>query len=200
MGRKIAPVYEKLRRDAGDLEGQINSTVSLLKVLETDIDRHKLRAPVDGRVGDVVTLPIGSVLHEGEQLGVVVPEERIEGRCRFFARSTGAGARGASGPASNSTPFCFRFFFFRFFFFFFFFFFWFSLVLLGTAGCHSSDTAAEEAVRNAKKALVGYLEALQKNGESIPEGDHPGRGIARRFTVNLPAPVSSTACPRAQRP
>jgi multidrug resistance efflux pump len=70
--------YEKLRRDAGDLEGQINSTVSLLKVLETDIDQHKLRAPVDGRVGDVVTLPIGAVLHEGEQLGVVVPESELK--------------------------------------------------------------------------------------------------------------------------
>ena len=70
--------YEKLRRDADDLEGQINSTVSLLKVLETDIERHKLRAPASGRVGDVVTLPVGAVLHEGERLGVVVPESELK--------------------------------------------------------------------------------------------------------------------------
>jgi multidrug resistance efflux pump len=70
--------YEKLRRDADDLEGQINSAVSLLMVLETDIERHKLRAPASGRVGDAVPLPIGSVLHEGERLGVVVPEGELK--------------------------------------------------------------------------------------------------------------------------
>lgn len=70
--------YEKLRRDADDLDGQIKSTVSLLKVLEIDIERHKLRAPASGRVGDAVPLPIGSVLHEGERLGVVVPEGELQ--------------------------------------------------------------------------------------------------------------------------
>jgi multidrug resistance efflux pump len=70
--------YEKLRRDAVNLEGQINSTASLLKVLENDIERHKLRAPASGRVGDVLTLPIGAVLHDGERLGVVVPEGELK--------------------------------------------------------------------------------------------------------------------------
>ena len=70
--------YERLRRDVVNLEGQINSTSSLLKVLENDIERHKLRAPASGRVGDVVTLPIGAVLHDGERLGVVVPEGELK--------------------------------------------------------------------------------------------------------------------------
>ena len=70
--------FEKLRRDADDLEGQINSTVSLLKVLETEIERHKVRAPASGRVGDVVPLPIGAVLRAGERLGVVVPESGLK--------------------------------------------------------------------------------------------------------------------------
>jgi membrane fusion protein (multidrug efflux system) len=70
--------FEKLHRDAEDLEGQINSTVSLLKVLETDIERHQVRAPASGRVGDVVPLPIGAVLHAGERLGVVVPESGLK--------------------------------------------------------------------------------------------------------------------------
>jgi membrane fusion protein (multidrug efflux system) len=69
---------EKLHRDADDLEGQINSTVCLLKVLETEIERHKVRAPANGRVGDVVTLPIGAVLNAGERLGVVVPESELK--------------------------------------------------------------------------------------------------------------------------
>ena len=32
-------------------------------------------------------------------------------------------------------------------------------------GCHSWGASYEEAVKNAEEALLGYLEALQKNGE-----------------------------------
>ena len=35
-------------------------------------------------------------------------------------------------------------------------------------GCHTWGETYEEAVKNAEEALVGYLEALQKNGEKIP--------------------------------
>ncbi len=34
-------------------------------------------------------------------------------------------------------------------------------------GCHSWGASYEEAVKNAEEALLGYLEALQKNGEAI---------------------------------
>jgi predicted RNase H-like HicB family nuclease len=34
-------------------------------------------------------------------------------------------------------------------------------------GCHTWGETYEEAVKNAEEALVGYLEALQKNGEKI---------------------------------
>ena len=66
--------YERLRREADDLDGQIHSTIFLLKALETAVERHKLRAPTSGRMGDVVTLPIGAMVHEGERLGMIVPE------------------------------------------------------------------------------------------------------------------------------
>jgi antitoxin HicB len=36
-------------------------------------------------------------------------------------------------------------------------------------GCHSWGATYEEAVKNAEEALIGYIEALQHNGESIPE-------------------------------
>ena len=39
-------------------------------------------------------------------------------------------------------------------------------------GCHSWGTTYEDAVRNAEEALIGYLEALQKNGET-PPGQRP---------------------------
>ncbi len=53
------------------------------------------------------------------------------------------------------------------------------------SGCHSWGTTYEEAVKNAEEALVGYLEALQKNGESIPEGDHPLGEASMGVFVNL---------------
>ena len=89
--------YEKLRRDAENLEGQINSTVSLLRVLETNIEQHKLRAPVDGRVGQVVTLPTGAVLKEGEQLGVVLPESGLKIVADFLPVALGRVREGQAG-------------------------------------------------------------------------------------------------------
>ena len=40
-------------------------------------------------------------------------------------------------------------------------------------GCHTWGGSYEEAVRNAEEALVGYLEALQKNGEDVPVANPP---------------------------
>jgi antitoxin HicB len=53
-------------------------------------------------------------------------------------------------------------------------------------GCHSWGSTYEEAIKNAEEALVGYLEALQKAGESIPEGDHPSGAVSLGVFVNLP--------------
>jgi predicted RNase H-like HicB family nuclease len=54
-------------------------------------------------------------------------------------------------------------------------------------GCHTWGETYEEAVKNAEEALVGYLEALQKNGEKIPEEDHPAAGVSLGVVVNFPA-------------
>jgi len=56
-------------------------------------------------------------------------------------------------------------------------------------GCHSWGTTYEEAVKNSEEALIGFLEALQKNGESIPEGDQPVEEVSLGVFVNLPAQV-----------
>jgi antitoxin HicB len=54
-------------------------------------------------------------------------------------------------------------------------------------GCHTWGTTYEEAVKNAEEVLIGYLEALQKNGEAIPEEDHPAGEVSLGVFVNLPA-------------
>ena len=56
-------------------------------------------------------------------------------------------------------------------------------------GCHTWGESYEQAVRNAEEVLVGYLEALQKNGERIPQEDHPPGAVSLGVVVNLPEPV-----------
>lgn len=53
-------------------------------------------------------------------------------------------------------------------------------------GCHSWGATYEEAVKNAEEALLGYLEALQKNGETIPQEDHLAGEVSLGVVVNLP--------------
>lgn len=53
-------------------------------------------------------------------------------------------------------------------------------------GCHTWGTSYEEAVKNAEEVLIGHLEALQKNGESIPEEDRPAGDVSLGVVVNLP--------------
>ena len=56
-------------------------------------------------------------------------------------------------------------------------------------GCHTWGSTYEEAVKNAEEALIGYLEALQKNGEKIPQEDHPSGAVSLGLVINLPALV-----------
>jgi antitoxin HicB len=53
-------------------------------------------------------------------------------------------------------------------------------------GCHTWGDSYEQAVKNAEEALLGYLEALQKNGETIPQEDHPSGAVSLGLVVNLP--------------
>jgi antitoxin HicB len=53
-------------------------------------------------------------------------------------------------------------------------------------GCHTWGASYEEAVKNAEEALLGYLEALQKNGEAIPQEDHLTGEVSLGVVVSLP--------------
>jgi antitoxin HicB len=56
-------------------------------------------------------------------------------------------------------------------------------------GCHTWGTTYEEAVKNAEEALLGYLEALQKNGEQIPQESQPAGEVSLGVFVTLPEHV-----------
>ena len=56
-------------------------------------------------------------------------------------------------------------------------------------GCHSWGSTFEEAVRNAEEALLGFIEALRKNGEPIPIEPYPSEDVSLGVTVKVPEPA-----------
>jgi antitoxin HicB len=52
-------------------------------------------------------------------------------------------------------------------------------------GCHTWGATYEEAVRNAEEALIGYLEALHRNGEELPT-DRSSEEVSLGVTVRTP--------------
>jgi multidrug resistance efflux pump len=65
---------EELRRDLAALEGEHTASDAIITQLENEIDRHRVRAPIRGRVGDVVPLPVGAHVAEGQRLATIVPD------------------------------------------------------------------------------------------------------------------------------
>ncbi|MCC6747178.1 MAG: HlyD family efflux transporter periplasmic adaptor subunit [Deltaproteobacteria bacterium] len=65
---------QRLRRHAAALEGAAASARASMDRLSHEIERRRVRAPVDGRLGEVATLRVGAVLREGERVGVVLPD------------------------------------------------------------------------------------------------------------------------------
>jgi predicted RNase H-like HicB family nuclease len=56
-------------------------------------------------------------------------------------------------------------------------------------GCHTWGDTYEEAVKNAEEALLGYIEALRKNGEEIPLEELPSKEVSLGVVVQLPEPA-----------
>jgi predicted RNase H-like HicB family nuclease len=53
-------------------------------------------------------------------------------------------------------------------------------------GCHTWGETYEDAVKNAEEVLLGYLEALRKNGEAIPFEEYSSAEVSLGVMVNLP--------------
>ena len=65
-------------------------------------------------------------------------------------------------------------------------------------GCHTWGHTYEEAVSRASEALVGQIEALQKNGEAIPQEEERSP-VSLGLVIDVPMLVSATGCRRARR-
>src|SRR5438552_15662348 len=64
-------------------------------------------------------------------------------------------------------------------------------------GCHTSGRTYEAAVKHAEEALIGFLEALQMNGEDIPAhlAASSNLSISASFRKFLPHSCASVVSP-----
>jgi len=64
---------ESLRRQRDGLQGELHGGQALLQRPQRDIEQHRVRAPVAGRLGDVAPLHAGDVVAAGQKFASVVP-------------------------------------------------------------------------------------------------------------------------------
>jgi membrane fusion protein (multidrug efflux system) len=64
---------ENMKRSVVSLEGEFQTIQATIARLKQDIEKHLVRAPIAGAVGDVVPLRVGAYVAEGQKLATVVP-------------------------------------------------------------------------------------------------------------------------------
>lgn len=65
---------ERLRSSATQTTGQIATATAAIKLLEHNIDKRRIKAPVAGRLGEIAKLVPGTYLKEGDYLATIVPQ------------------------------------------------------------------------------------------------------------------------------
>ena len=89
---------EGLKGEMNRLRGVQATTEASIKRLEDEVDRRLIRAPVNGRLGEVANVRVGSVVREGEKLAAVIPA----GDLRIIANFQPADALGRIQPGQSA--------------------------------------------------------------------------------------------------
>jgi membrane fusion protein (multidrug efflux system) len=79
----------QLGREAADLEGEEKVEQAAVRRLEQEIELRNIRAPVAGRVEEVVELHRGAVLRAGDKLATIVPAGEPRAVALFPAAAVG---------------------------------------------------------------------------------------------------------------
>jgi membrane fusion protein (multidrug efflux system) len=69
---------ETLRRSHAELQAQRDSATVQVKRLEVERERHTIRAPIDGVLGQVRPPQVGSVVAAGQTIAMVTPETDLQ--------------------------------------------------------------------------------------------------------------------------
>lgn len=68
---------EDLRRTLASLEGDHEASSRAIATLAAEIERHVLRAAIDGRLGDVAPARKGTYIAEGQRLATIIPTDDL---------------------------------------------------------------------------------------------------------------------------
>lgn len=88
----------RLKREADSMEGQLRTGQATLARLGRELETYRIRAPVAGRLGEVVPLRVGAVVREGDKLAAVVPQ----GKLRVVADFEPGSALGRVRPGQSA--------------------------------------------------------------------------------------------------
>jgi len=94
---------QELRRDSVRLEGELPVLAAKIARLEDDIDRHQIRSPAKGRLGQVAMLTPGAFVKVGDRLAVVVSQGDLHVHAEFPAE-TAVGVIHEGQPARMRFP------------------------------------------------------------------------------------------------
>jgi multidrug resistance efflux pump len=71
---RVRRIQEQITR----LEGERETTAATIERLRYEVEQRRMRASINGRLGEVEVLRIGGVVKEGDKLAVVVPSGAIK--------------------------------------------------------------------------------------------------------------------------
>jgi multidrug resistance efflux pump len=89
---------ERLNREIASVESQAATLTATVSRLEYDIERHRIRAPIAGRVAEAAQLQAGAVVNAGDKLGAIVPAGQLK-VVAYFRPSAALGRIRAGQPA-----------------------------------------------------------------------------------------------------
>ncbi len=69
---------KQILEDTTKLEADMAMSSASVKRLEYEIERRRIRAPISGRLAECAALRPGSHISEGQQLGVILPQGKLE--------------------------------------------------------------------------------------------------------------------------
>jgi multidrug resistance efflux pump len=89
---------EQLTGELNKLRGDRATAGVTIERLQDEVDRRWIRAPIEGKLGEVAPLRIGAVVHEGEKLAAVIPK----GKLRVVANFDPPAALGRIRPGQHA--------------------------------------------------------------------------------------------------
>ncbi|MBV9766233.1 MAG: HlyD family efflux transporter periplasmic adaptor subunit [Acidobacteriaceae bacterium] len=69
---------KQILEDTTKLQAEIATSSATVRRLEYEIEQRQIRAPISGRIGETAPLRSGSHISEGQQLGVILPQGKLE--------------------------------------------------------------------------------------------------------------------------